>query len=75
MGKKSTLSDHMQQIIPAVHAAVGAAVGPKGGAAAPAGFGGPGPVVNPKFIVVTVGFEVDGSDSSGDGSKPKKKSK
>ncbi|WP_332025220.1 hypothetical protein [Rudaea sp.] len=63
MVKKSTLSDHMKQIIPAVHAAVDAAVkssSPKAGPGPkPAGIGGPGPVVNPKFIVVTVGFEVD----------------
>ena len=73
MAKKSTLSDHMKQIMPAVHAAVSSAVktAPGGGTRAqPAGLG-PGPVVNPKFVIVTVGFEVD--DSSGDGSKSKKK--
>ncbi|MGH8123740.1 MAG: hypothetical protein ACREPT_13320 [Rudaea sp.] len=63
--KGASLLHHMQKITPAIHAAVSAAVktsSPKGGVGA-ARVGGPGPVVNPKFVTVTVGFEVDDSDS------------
>ncbi len=55
--KGASLLHHMKQITPVIHAAVNAAVKsskPKGGVQ-PAR--GPGPVINPKFVVVV--FEVD----------------